>query len=416
MTTPMREPVTYHPSKVAWATSRFIAQPPALSSRIFLYGAALLVAVAFAYASQAKVAIAVEARGVLVSREAVIPLKAPFGMKVARLAVRDNQRVSAGEVLVESEDRVTAEEHGLLSSQGQLLEELLGRDEVPGGCPDCLASLRTLGGIAFKIDNRGSIRQPLAEVRQLLLDYTAAREEDKSFGAASQGVRRRIQVAQEKLKEISARSAESLLGAEVERLTGEVVAGRAELASRRQELEARLKRARNALRVRLGELLQALELYRSQNTVRAPTAGIVSDLKISAPGQFLTAGQHLLDLIPSDSGLEAELFVANRDVSQVAPGMAVRLKLDALPEREYGAVDATVESVSANVAAAPGSAAPQEYRVRARLATQSVARAGVEHPLRLGMSLSGLVITRRESLLVVGARKVFNVTDELLDR
>lgn len=409
---PGSESLVYRPAKVSWATAQFIGLPPSFAGRVFLYAVVVFLAVAAVYASLAKTAISVEARGKLVTEEAVLPIRAPYGMTVAKLHVKENQRVAKGDLLVESEDRVTDEEYRLIESQTEALKKLVGQ-EKSNECPRCPERLRAFAEGAFKLENRGYIRDVLAEARQILLDYVATVESATSLSQSTMSIRRRIAVASSKLDEIRKRNAETILAMQVEALTNEIVQGQSELSDRKQAVETRLTQARSRLEVKLGTLLDTLGLYRTQNILRAPMGGVISGLTVSGAGHVVTQGQQLMEILPLDSGLVAELYVANKDISQVRAGLEARVKLDALPEREYGAVDGKVHSVAEGTLNDPK--APPAYRVTTKLARQSLTKGEVEYPFKTGMTLTAIIVTRYESLLVVGLKKVFNLKDELFD-
>jgi multidrug resistance efflux pump len=220
-------------------------------------------------------------------------------------------------------------------------------------------------------------------------------------------------VNSEKLSEIKRRHAEDLLAQQMEQLTNEIVAAKNQIAERKQAVETNAVATRNKLDGRLSSLMSALEIYRSQQNIVAPVDGIVTNLKVSGPGQLIGAGTTVLQIVPSDSELVAELAVANKDISQVRVGLAVIVRLDALPERQYGAVGGTVETVPVSIAAAADPAAPPSYIVTVRLDRQSIVKKGVDYPFRIGMQLEGLIVTRHESLLENGVKKLLSISDDL---
>ena len=70
-------------------------------------------------------------------------------------------------------------------------------------------------------------------------------------------------------------------------------------------------------------------------TVRAPASGIVLTPRLEErPGTSLAEGDLLLTLGRTDT-LELELGVRQRDILRVRPGQAVRLRVDALPQRTF---------------------------------------------------------------------------------
>ena len=123
-----------------------------------------------------------------------------------------------------------------------------------------------------------------------------------------------------------------------------------------------------------------------------------------------------MDLVPLNSPLVAELFVSNQDIAQVKSGMAARIKIDAFPERDYGTLEGEVATVpkTAISQAGAGGASQTGYLVRVGLEKQEFKRGDKKYPFRLGMTLTGLVITRHESLLSMGIRKLLNIKDDLI--
>ena len=407
---PGRESLVYHRSKVSWATAEFLDRPPAAATRGFLYAVVSLFVVAWIYTTYAKVAISIETRGQLTTRDAILPINAPVSFRIAKVHVANNQRVEAGQLLVESDTRLSDVEYERIRSQKEVLAGLLAKKKA-GNCTECLRGLRAFSQDAFQIENKGTIRDTLAAVRQRLLDYISQEEISQNFETANASSRRRIQVAESKLAEIRKRNAEKMLAMQVEELTNEIVSARAYLSERRQAVQTGVSHAQNQLELTLGELMERVDAYRSQNVLVAPSAGIVSQLR-SGEGQLVLAGQMLMEIVPLESGLIAELFVTNRDISKIEPGMEVRIKLDALPDREYGLVKGRIDAIPPTLTQAAGGAA--YYATIVKLDVQSLEKDGIEYPFRPGMSLSGVVVTRYESLFKVGLRKVFNIKDDLL--
>jgi membrane fusion protein len=97
----------------------------------------------------------------------------------------------------------------------------------------------------------------------------------------------------------------------------------------------------------LAEIEQRLSQTKGSSAyvVRAPTSGHISLLNASV-GQAADPKQVQLEIIPSNSALEAELLVPPRAIGFVEPGQAVRIRYDAFPYQEFGVHSATVKSVS----------------------------------------------------------------------
>jgi len=73
---------------------------------------------------------------------------------------------------------------------------------------------------------------------------------------------------------------------------------------------------------------------------------MVQQLAIHTVGGVVTPAQALLVLVPSDSRLEIEAMVSNRDIGFVRPGQAVEIKVDTFNFTRYGLLHGQVLSVS----------------------------------------------------------------------
>jgi len=78
----------------------------------------------------------------------------------------------------------------------------------------------------------------------------------------------------------------------------------------------------------------------------APIAGTVQQLAIHTVGGVVTPAQVLLALVPSDSPLEIEAMISNRDVGFVQPGQRAEIKVDTFNFTKYGLLHGDVLSVS----------------------------------------------------------------------
>jgi hemolysin D len=411
------KPLVYHPSRVSWATAKFIGAPPAFAARLFFYSILLLLAAGTVYAYFARVAVVVEAPGIITPEGGVLPINSPVTFTVKDLLVSNGQTVAKDQLLVVSEDNLTDEEATKLLDERRAILDLVARDER-GGCPSCATELEALAAKAFAVDGGGPIRERLLMLRQQLRELASARSLFERRGSSTAGLRRVIEVAQSKLDEISKRGANELLSSRVEQLTSEIVAAKSQLADREKGERGMLDQARIRLTTQLGELEAEVERYRAQQTIAAPVAGTVIDLSVSGAGQRIAAGQLVLQLVPEDAVLAAQVKVANKDISKVKPGMEVRLELAALPVREYGAVTGEVLSISPNAKfdTTPGSGkSPQPvYEVMVRLSQKGVTKDGREYPFRMGMSLRGLIVSKYESMLSLAVKRLLDLKDEIV--
>jgi hemolysin D len=78
----------------------------------------------------------------------------------------------------------------------------------------------------------------------------------------------------------------------------------------------------------------------------APITGTVQQLAIHTVGGVVTPAQVLLALVPSDSPLEIEAMISNRDVGFVQPKQGAEIKVDTFNFTKYGLLHGDVLSVS----------------------------------------------------------------------
>ncbi len=405
------EALTYHASKVSWVTAEFVRRPPSWMPRAFVYGLTFTLVAAIAYAAVAEVAVYVRARGALVSRPALMPIVVPISLKVAQLHVSENQEVSQGELLLSTQDDLPGEDFERLREITTAIRRVLAEHRT-GDCETCRERLHELSRAALQVRDVPELEATLAPAREALSNLLTAFSQYDQLQNLTASSRRLIDVNSSKIAQVRASHAESVLRREVEALTNEIVAAKNQITERTRAIEVGIETARDRLDVLLTTVVGVLEVYRSQRSIVAPLAGVVHDLRVSGPGQFVPGGSQILTIIPRGATFVAQLAVESRDISRVRPGLPVRLRLDAFPERQYGAVAGTVQVVPL----APTSreeGLPPAYAVVVQLERQYIEKDDERFPFRIGMQGEGRLVTRHESMLVNAARKLLSITDEL---
>jgi hemolysin D len=93
------------------------------------------------------------------------------------------------------------------------------------------------------------------------------------------------------------------------------------------------------------DLIKAEQRTRLQR-LTAPVDGVVQQLAIHTVGGVVTPAQALLMIVPSDSRLEIEAMISNRDIGFVHAGQDVEIKIDTFNFTRYGLIHGEVLSVS----------------------------------------------------------------------
>src|SRR5262249_47754454 len=93
------------------------------------------------------------------------------------------------------------------------------------------------------------------------------------------------------------------------------------------------------------DLIKAEQKTRLQ-VLTTPVDGVVQQLAIHTVGGVVTPAQALLVIVPSDSRMEIEAMVSNRDIGFVHAGQEAEIKIDTFNFTRYGLLHGQVLSVS----------------------------------------------------------------------
>ena len=83
-----------------------------------------------------------------------------------------------------------------------------------------------------------------------------------------------------------------------------------------------------------------------QELLRAPVDGTVQQLAVHSVGGVVTPAQQVMMVVPTDSHLEVEAMVPNRDIGFVSPNQEAQIKIDTFNFTRYGLLHGTVLTVS----------------------------------------------------------------------
>jgi membrane fusion protein len=142
---------------------------------------------------------------------------------------------------------------------------------------------------------------------------------------------------------------------------------------------------------------------RNAYVIRSPVTGRVTTLQ-AREGQSADPQRLQLEIIPSDSVLQAELFVPSRAIGFVEPGQSVRILYDAFPYQHFGTYRGEVLEVSQTILTSADAGGPIKlnepaYRVIAALERPDVDVYGRKLALQPDMLLKADIVLERRSLL-----------------
>lgn len=304
---------------------------------------------------------------------------------VAKILVKDGDIVTAGQTLIQLDDkkaRATAQSlQGQLreaqAREARLLAERDGRDSVQFPAQLRLAAERD-PALAEVLAGQQSIFESRRQLYRSQFAVLAQRQQQ--IARQMQGLRFQVTAA-EKRGEIIKREMESIAPlvakgiiaqprklalereqAEIEGRRGQaqeemsraeqgVGEANAQILKLRSDREAEIAqslRDAQALVFQLSERSQAAEDVLARTQVRAPEDGIVTDLRIRTSGGVVMEGQPLLDLVPKHDRLIVTAQVRPDDIDVVHPGLPAQVRLMPYKHRRVPPVQGTLTYVSAD--------------------------------------------------------------------
>lgn len=321
-------------------------------------------------------AVAVESRRKVVSHLS--------GGVVASLAVRENQPVAAGDVLLTLESTQARANHDAVLHDYFAAAVKLARLEAEqafAAAIDFPAELRPYREqpwareMVATQEHLFRTRQRGLAAEQSILEENLAAARHQTEGARQQLAARERQTAllgedvegmralvrdgyaprsrlleQERMvADIAA--ATSGLRADLARGTSAGAEIRLRMLQRRQEylkeVETQVAESRREV-ANLRERLKAVAEDLDRTVVRAPASGQVMALNAPTAGGVITAGSRLMEIVPAGDALLLDVQVAPHLINRIRPGLPADIRLAAFPELPLFTVDGEVQSVSAD--------------------------------------------------------------------
>ncbi|RUM99937.1 HlyD family type I secretion periplasmic adaptor subunit [Pseudaminobacter arsenicus] len=304
---------------------------------------------------------------------------------VARILVKDGDRVAAGQPLIRLDDTKPQATVQMLQMQlwdaqaleARLLAERgdLGTIQFPSTIRPAARNAPALADIIAGQIKIFDTRRKLLASRIEVVERRKAQDgqEIESARFQAQAAAKRVAIIKDEIgvvaplvaKRLQARGRLTQLEREQAEIEGRLGDAQARMAKARQsqgeaeamilqlesdhqtEIAQSLRDARAQI-FELHERIQAANDVLARTVVRAPEAGTVTDLRIHTPGGVVAAGEPLLDLVPGDDRLIVQAQVKPEDIDLVRPGLDARIRLLSYKHRRVPPVDGVLTYVSAD--------------------------------------------------------------------
>lgn len=377
------------------AALEIVETPPSPTARVIAIVIALFFCLALVWASVGTVDIIASATGKIIPSGRT-KLVQPFETGVVRsIHVRDGQVVKAGDRLIELDPTINEAERGHLQSDLTAAQLDIARLKAATSSSDNpVADFNPPADASPSLVamQRQLLISQLAEHRAKLsaLDrQKAQREAEKATIAASVArldatipiLRQRADIKRTLFQNETGSKAlyleiqQSLVDMEQDLLVQKSKFNEADAAIA-AIAETRLQTAAEYRRNLFGELAEAerkaagyfrdldrINERRKLQSLLSPVDGVVQQLAVHTVGGVVTPAQALMVVVPSDSHLEIEAMVSNRDIGFVHPGQPAEIKIDTFNFTRYGLLHGEVISVSTDAIARD---APQDRNANDR--------------------------------------------------
>ena len=376
---------------------------------------------------------AIVARGQLAVSGNVKQIQHRDGGIVAEILVRDGMRVEAGQEMLRLDDSALRGNHAIVEAQlvdlvakrRRLQAEQLGEADMAETRP------MPIDGLEAELATALAAETALFKARQTAMAGQKAgiSEQIRQLGAGVKGLQARLAATHDQIRLIG----EELAGVETlmaqglttqkqllalqrarAELTGtigqlETDIAQSNIAITRSELEmsqidlVQREQAERDLRdvdARIAELMERRTAARDQLdrlVVRAPQAGLVSQLAVHTIGGVIAAGATVALIVPDRDQLVVEARIRPSDIDQAAIGQSAEIRLQTADASTLPVLEGKVTSISADVIVQP---ATRETYYLARIAITDEARLRQERQLVPGMPADVfLATTRRRTAL-----------------
>ena len=182
-----------------------------------------------------------------------------------------------------------------------------------------------------------------------------------------------------------------------------------------QDAQAEMTKAQEDLNAQTEALNDRTQLL-EQTDMNAPSRGLVKSIRVTTLGGVVRAGDVVMELLPTQSGLVLEAKVYPGDIAFISVGQSANVKLDAFDPSIYGGFKGEVVYVSPDTLTEETQRGPQPYyRVHVRIGEKDFDNEKAKRmDVRPGMTAQVDLVVAKRSVLSYLVNPVSKVLSQAL--
>lgn len=182
-----------------------------------------------------------------------------------------------------------------------------------------------------------------------------------------------------------------------------------------QDAQAEMTKAQEDLNAQTEALNDRTQLL-EQTDMNAPSPGLVKSIRVTTLGGVVRAGDVVMELLPTQSGLVLEAKVYPGDIAFISVGQSANVKLDAFDSSIYGGFKGEVVYVSPDTLTEETQRGPQPYyRVHVRIGEKDFDNDKAKRmDVRPGMTAQVDLVVAKRSVLSYLVNPVSKVMSQAL--
>ena len=374
------------------------ALPKSVKYSVYSFG--FLVLFLIIWGSVSEIDTTISATGKITTVVPNVEVQSNYNSVVKKIFVKKGQEVEKGEPLVAFDSTLQRADMKKLNYQLSVTNSKIDRLKKQ-------SELRSNSSVSNPADDRqkkifkDKKGQYLAKMASLDQQISST-EDDLTFIKEQLDIQKQLEDSKKELFDLDLVAEAQVLGEKNKRLSLEKEFTKtsnklSELKSNRKEYTSQFFGGINdellALedqRISLLEDLKKLERQQTDETVRAPSDGMILDLHSLYPGAVISQGKSVVTLVPTGVELLTVFDVDPSDISKLIPDTSVKIQLNALPAQKHGELKGKLIYVSADtVDKDVDGNSGNFYRARAKITEKELKDIPPGFNLMPGMKVSG---------------------------